>query len=192
MFEECYTRSSGALSGVVRIKKAKLFTSLSFVLRCRDQHTTPRKYPRNPQISSTSRRKPEVKNVTIGEVDNRLTPPPPPRLLDNRWLHCNNKRSYSSSRLFLTIRIMFNPVKTQFSLLFSTTCFGLEGRHQFEHKNKFIYIYIQFILNWDFKTSQFTLLCGYRQHGKNNLGNRICVTMFIVFKGLDAVNIGIK
>lgn len=57
---------------------------------------------------------------------------------------------------------MINPVKTQFNLLFSTTCFGHAGHNQVEQKCKGIYIYIKpvYMCNGDLKILQF-ILFGY-------------------------------
>jgi hypothetical protein len=91
------------------------------------------------------------------------------------------------------IRITTDPAITQKFLLLFSMCFRLEGRHQVEHKSKGICVcmcvyvcvcvYKHFVWNLSLKTSQFVLLCGYTQHGKNNLVIRNCI-----FEGTSVSN----
>ena len=49
---------------------------------------------------------------------------------------------------FYNFRIKINPVKTELLVLLFSTCLGLKGHHQFEHKTKIMYVNIPtFIIN---------------------------------------------
>ena len=75
-----------------------------------------------------------------------------------------------------------SPVKTQrFILLFSTTCFGLKGHHQFEHKSKGIYVHNLYGLEISTLRS-WGCYVGIGNMGITALGNGIDITMLIVFK----------
>ena len=78
----------------------------------------------------------------------------------------------SSPLCFLAITTAASPVKTrEFILLFSTTCFGLKGHHQFEHKSEGIYVHNVYGLEIS-ELHSWGCYVAKRNMGRTALGNR--------------------